>query len=70
MRAKQSPGSLTFDELGTFLARSNWMFDRQKGSHRIWISPKNRVVSIQPDGKMAKSYQVIQILRIMESENG
>lgn len=67
-KAKRTPDKLTFDELEKLLKSKGWTFARQKGSHRIWISPENELVPIQSFGKYAKSYQVRRILFIMERE--
>ena len=67
-KAKRTPDKLTFDELERLLKSKGWTFARQKGSHRIWISPENELVPIQSFGKTAKSYQVRRILFIMERE--
>jgi len=71
-KARQNSPGLTFNEFETLLKQCGWIFDRQKGSHRSWLSPRHkRLLPIQPcaDGK-AKSYQVKQALLIMEKENG
>lgn len=67
-KAKRTPDKLTFDELEKLLKSKGWTFARQKGSHRIWISPENELVPIQSFCKTAKSYQVRRILFIMERE--
>ena len=62
-KATESPQNLTFDEFETLLKQMERTFDRQKGSHRLWYSPRGQVLPIQPrkDGK-AKVYQVQQFL--------
>ena len=69
-KARQTPSKLTFEELEAFLKSSGWVFKRQRGSHRVWMSPNNRALPIQSDGGKAKGYQVKQSLLIMENENG
>lgn len=69
-KARQTPNDLTFDEFETMLKRSGWVFKRQSGSHRVWLSPDNRALPIQSDGGKAKGYQVKQSLLIMENGNG
>lgn len=69
-KARQTPGDLTFDEFETLLKRAGWVFKRQRGSHRVWLSPNNRALPIQSDGGKAKGYQVKQSLLIMENRNG
>jgi hypothetical protein len=69
-KARQVPNDLSFDEFETLLKRSGWVFKRQSGSHRVWLSPGNRALPIQSNGGKAKSYQVTQFLLMMEKENG
>jgi predicted RNA binding protein YcfA (HicA-like mRNA interferase family) len=63
-KARVNPGGLTFAEFETLLASLGWCFDRQSGSHRIWISPRGERLSIQSRQGEAKAYQVKQLLRI------
>ena len=67
-KAQRVLDGVVFDDLETFMRQQGWEFDRQKGSHRIWVSPGKTAVPLQPDGKRAKSYQVKQVLRILEEE--
>lgn len=69
-KARQTPNDLLFDEFETLLKRSGWVFKRQSGSHRVWLSPGKRALPIQSNGGKAKGYQVTQFLLIMEKENG
>ncbi|MGL4879784.1 MAG: type II toxin-antitoxin system HicA family toxin [Waterburya sp.] len=45
------------------------MFERQRGSHRLWSSPNGQSLPIQPrkDGK-AKVYQVQQFIKCQQEE--
>ncbi len=54
------------------MEKSGWTFRRQKGSHRLWYSPKGYRLPIQPKGHSAKGYQVKQFLAQydMEHSNG
>src|SRR5260363_6380 len=52
-RAHQAPNNLTLDEFETLLKQCGWVFKRQKGSHRVWLSPSNRALPIQSDGGKA-----------------
>ncbi len=64
-KANNSPQNLTFKEFEIFLlSQCGWEFSRQTGSHRLWYSPQNQPLPIQPqkDGK-AKIYQVKQFLQ-------
>jgi predicted RNA binding protein YcfA (HicA-like mRNA interferase family) len=66
-KAKNSPQNLTFSEFETLLTQCGWQFSRQQGSHRLWYSPNNNPLPIQPkkDGK-AKLYQVKQFIDYQE----
>ncbi len=68
-KAKERPQNLTFEEFETLLRQSGWILSRQKGSHRLWCSPNDQLLPIQPrkDGK-AKLYQVQQFLNYREEE--
>jgi predicted RNA binding protein YcfA (HicA-like mRNA interferase family) len=68
-KAKDSPENLTFEELETLLSQNGWEFSRQRGSHRLWYSPKGKPLPIQPrkDGK-AKLYQIQQFFEYQEAE--
>jgi len=66
-KTRRTPGGLPFDE--TLLARSEWAFDHQTGSHEIWYSSGRRRLSIQPaDNGKAKAYQVRQFMKLLEEE--
>jgi len=69
-KARQNPHGLTFDEFESLLKQCGWVFKRQNGSHRIWLSPDKQMLPIQPKGGKAKTFQVKQALQIMENENG
>ncbi len=68
-KARNNPKGLSFEDFETLLAQSGWVFKRQTGSHRYWLSPGKRVLPIQPGGGKAKAYQVKQALRMMENGN-
>ena len=69
-KSKEIPQNLSFDEFETLLRQSNWTLERQKGSHRLWLSPEGQTLPIQPrkDGK-AKPYQIQQFF-IYQEEKG
>ena len=69
-KAMQNYKGLRFKEFETLLRQCGWTFDRQRGSHRIWYSPKGELLSIQPRGKRAKGYQVKQFLRLEPQGQG
>lgn len=62
LKAENNPQSLSFIEFESLLKLSNWVLRRQKGSHRIWYSPKGDRLPIQPNKDKAKAYQVRQFL--------
>lgn len=66
-KARNHPKGLAFAEFETLLQQCGWVFEHQAGSHRIWRSHANIVLSIQEarDGK-AKGYQVEQFLKHVE----
>lgn len=70
-KARNNPAGLSFEDFKTLLGQCGWIFDRQNGSHQIWISPGRMRLSIQPrkDGK-AKRYQVEQFVKQIEVEDG
>lgn len=58
--------SLSFLELQSILAVYGFWLDRVSGSHHIYVHPAvSRPISIQPDGKAAKRYQVKQLRAII-----
>ncbi len=66
LKALGSPKSVAFKDLlkicETFFGES-----RIKGSHHIFkTSGPGPTINIQPDGKMAKAYQVRQIAKALE----
>lgn len=67
-KAARNPGGLRFNEFENLLRQSGWTLDRQRGSHRIWYSPKGARLSIQAKGNLAKAYQVRQFLQRHEEE--
>jgi predicted RNA binding protein YcfA (HicA-like mRNA interferase family) len=66
--ARNNPNGLSFKDFEALLKQARWRFDRQKGSHRIWYSPKNLLISIQSRGGKAKGYQVRQFLEVYDRE--
>ncbi|MEL6930469.1 MAG: type II toxin-antitoxin system HicA family toxin [Cyanobacteria bacterium J06600_6] len=66
-KALNSPQNLTFKEFETLLEQYDWNLVRQRGSHRLWSSPKGQALPIQPrkDSK-AKTYQVQQFIKCQQ----
>jgi predicted RNA binding protein YcfA (HicA-like mRNA interferase family) len=67
--ARNNPNGLSFTDFEALLKRARWVFDRQKGSHQIWYSPRNSLISIQSRGGKAKGYQVRQFLEVYDRES-
>ena len=64
-RAINNPQGLSFSELETLVKNHGFQFDRQNGSHRIYVNKAlNVTLNLQPDknGK-AKFYQVKEFLQ-------
>jgi hypothetical protein len=57
-RARHSSGGLSFAEFETMMRLAKWSLDRQRGSHRLWYSPRGYRLPVQPVGRQAKGYQV------------
>jgi predicted RNA binding protein YcfA (HicA-like mRNA interferase family) len=69
-KAESNPNGLRLAELETLMQQCGWILDRQKGSHRIWKSPKGARLPVQEvKGGKAKGYQVKQFLSIREEES-
>jgi len=67
--ARNNSNGLSFKDFEALLRRARWVLDRQKGSHQIWYSQKNSLLSIQPRGGRAKGYQVKQFLEVYDRES-
>lgn len=62
--------SVPFRDFEKLLRSFGFLLVRTKGSHRQYAHPDvDRILSIQPRGKDAKSYQIEQFVDIIE-ENG
>jgi len=62
LRKFGSGTSLSFAELQAVLAIFGFRLDRVSGSHHIYVHARvSRPISIQPDGKDTKRYQVRQV---------
>ena len=68
LKAMHNPANLSFEDFITLLKQSGWIFDRQKGSHQAWHSPKRAKISIQNNDGKAKAYQIKQFLKQVELE--
>ena len=70
-KAYASPSSFTFSELCSLLEGAGFVFDRQKGSHKIYKHPsiQNRLeglVNVQNDHGKANAYQVKAALNLID----
>lgn len=66
-RLVESPQSMRFRDFQRVLAAFGFKLDRITGSHHHFRHPlSKRPLSIQPRGNMAKPYQVVQFLDIVE----
>lgn len=62
-RARGNPAGLRFSELCRLAEAFGFVFQRQKGSHRIYAhEPLREIMNFQEDAGMAKAYQVRQLL--------
>lgn len=68
-KAYNNPKGLKFNEFESLLSLYDWKLDRQRGSHRLWISPGGQRLPVQKSKNgMAKGYQVEQFLNRLEKE--
>ena len=66
-RVMEGRGSIPFRDFERLLQALGFRHDRTSGSHRIYVNPKvNRPLSVQPQGKDAKPYQVRQLRAMIE----
>jgi predicted RNA binding protein YcfA (HicA-like mRNA interferase family) len=61
-KAEAGPNNLSFRDFEKLMKQEGWTFERQKGSHRLWVSPKGFRLPIQSRKGKAKGYQVQQFL--------
>jgi len=66
--ARNNPGGISFKDFEQLMRLSGWRFKRQKGSHRLWASPRGQLLPVQPRGSKAKDYQVRQFLKQLDTE--
>ena len=59
--------NISFREFERILAALGFTLDRTRGSHRQYVHPEiPRPFPIQPAGKDAKSYQIRELLELIE----
>lgn len=62
-KARRSPAGLRFSELCKLAEAFGFVFQRQKGSHKIYSNDRIRqMMNFQDDHGRAKAYQVRQLL--------
>ncbi len=68
-QARRSQANIRFRDLCRLIEGIGYVFERQRGSHRIYRHPTRRdlpMTNLQSHGRDAKPYQVRQILRLIE----
>jgi hypothetical protein len=70
-KAKHSPNNLRFAEICKLAECYGWVFDRQEGSHAIYLNPSlgnalGSMMNFQSDKGNAKRGQVRQLLNAIE----
>lgn len=63
---RQSAANVRFADLERVVFAMGYRFDRQAGSHRIYRSAGLPMINLQEDGGKAKSYQVKQVIGIVD----
>lgn len=67
LKALNRPHALRFAELVALVEAFGFELDRIDGSHHIFVHPRaQRPLPLQPDGNMAKGYQVRQLLKLAD----
>ncbi|MGH9822014.1 MAG: type II toxin-antitoxin system HicA family toxin [Blastocatellia bacterium] len=70
-KAHNSPDGLRFEELCRLAEFHGFQFDRQTGSHKIFVHAESgKVLNFQDKNGKAKAYQVRQFLRAVEEIYG
>ena len=66
-RARRNPAGLRFSEFETLIGASGFTLRRIKGDHHIFgRDDVLEIANAQPEGGMAKAYQVCQLLKLIE----
>lgn len=66
-QAKSNPAGVRFRDLLRLIEAAGFVFDHQTGSHRIYRRAGLPVINVQPEGSMAKGYQVKQVVKMIET---
>lgn len=66
-RARNNPPSLTFRELQQLAEKAGFRLKRVRGSHHVYTRKGTvEIINLQPKGRMAKSYQVQQVVGLID----
>lgn len=66
-RVMQGRGAIAFRDFERLLIALGFKHDRTSGRHRIYVHPRvARPLSVQPQGKDTKPYQVRQLRAMIE----
>lgn len=71
-KASNSPKNLKFEDLCALAKCYGWVFQRQSGSHHIYLRPSlgsgvGSMMNFQPEKGKAKARQVEQLLSAIEA---
>ncbi|MCZ6626177.1 MAG: type II toxin-antitoxin system HicA family toxin [Deltaproteobacteria bacterium] len=66
-RARNNPQSLSFKEIQRLVDLAGFRLKRVRGSHHVYTRKGIvEITNIQPKGKMAKPYQVRQVVSLID----
>jgi predicted RNA binding protein YcfA (HicA-like mRNA interferase family) len=66
-QGRKNPQSLTFKELQQLAHLAGFQLKRVRGSHHVYTRKGiAEIINIQPKGKMAKPYQVRQVVNLID----
>ena len=66
-RARKNPQALSFKELQQLAKTAGFVLKGVRGSHHVYTRKGvAEIINIQPKGKMAKPYQVRQVVGLIE----
>lgn len=73
-KARKSPANVKFEDVCRLAECYGWVFQRQSGSHRIYMHPNlgnqlGSMMNFQPRNGQAKRSQVKQLLDAIEGLN-
>ena len=69
-QARHSPQSLSFKELQQLAEAAGFRLKRIRGSHHVYTRKGTaEILNLQPKGRMAKPYQVRQVVGLIDKYN-